>query len=82
MPLSAEEHPGGSERPAAAARAGLGLADDDCRSESCKPPVTGINDSLARLLARTGAGLGPVDLPVNNAGLGPWKPLQAIIMAE
>ena len=41
------------------------------------PVVTDLADdeSMARLLTRTAAELGPVDVLVNNAGFGLWKPL-------
>jgi NAD(P)-dependent dehydrogenase (short-subunit alcohol dehydrogenase family) len=40
------------------------------------------DDSLAHLLARSGAELGPIDILVNNAGFAVWKPLEATSMAE
>jgi short-subunit dehydrogenase involved in D-alanine esterification of teichoic acids len=40
------------------------------------------DDSLASLLARTHAELGPVDVLVNNAGYAVWKPPEATSMAE
>jgi short-subunit dehydrogenase len=48
------------------------------------PVVTDLTDdeSLASLLAKTRAGLGPVDVLVNNAGYATWKPLEATSMAE
>jgi len=48
------------------------------------PVVTDLtdDDSLASLLARTRAELGPVDVLVNNAGYAVWKPLEATSMAE
>jgi len=48
------------------------------------PVVTDLadDDSLASLLARTRAELGPVDLLVNNAGFAVWKPLEATSIAE
>jgi NAD(P)-dependent dehydrogenase (short-subunit alcohol dehydrogenase family) len=48
------------------------------------PVVTDLtdDDSLASLLARTRAELGPVDVLVNNAGHAVWKPLEATSMAE
>lgn len=39
-------------------------------------------DSLARLLDRAVAELGPVDVLVNNAGFAVWKPFEATTMAE
>jgi NADP-dependent 3-hydroxy acid dehydrogenase YdfG len=43
------------------------------------PVVTDLADdgSLAGLVARTRASLGPVDILVNNAGFAVWKPLEA-----
>ena len=48
------------------------------------PVVTDLadDDSLASLLARTRAELGPVDVLVNNAGFAVWKPLEATSLAE
>jgi 2-hydroxycyclohexanecarboxyl-CoA dehydrogenase len=48
------------------------------------PVVTDLadDDSLASLLARTRAELGPVDVLVNNAGFALWKPLEATSIAE
>ena len=48
------------------------------------PVVTDLadDDSLANLLARTRAELGPVDVLVNNAGFAVWKPLEATSIAE
>src|SRR5215831_1135897 len=48
------------------------------------PVVTDLadDDSMARLLARTTAELGPVDVLVNNAGFAVWKPLEATSIAE
>ncbi len=48
------------------------------------PVVTDLasDDSLASLLARTHAELGPIDVLVNNAGYAVWKPLEATTMAE
>jgi NADP-dependent 3-hydroxy acid dehydrogenase YdfG len=48
------------------------------------PVVTDLtdDDSLANLLARAEAEAGPVDVLVNNAGFGLWKPLEATSMAE
>jgi 2-hydroxycyclohexanecarboxyl-CoA dehydrogenase len=48
------------------------------------PVVTDLTDdgSLANLLARTRAELGPADVLVNNAGYAVWKPLEATSMAE
>jgi 2-hydroxycyclohexanecarboxyl-CoA dehydrogenase len=48
------------------------------------PVVTDLADdaSLASLLARTRAELGPVDVLVNNAGFAVWKPLEATSIAE
>ena len=40
------------------------------------------DDSMARLLTRTTAELGPVDVLVNNAGFGLWKPLEETSIAE
>jgi len=48
------------------------------------PVVTDLtdDDSLANLLARAQAEAGSVDVLVNNAGFGLWKPLEATSMAE
>jgi len=48
------------------------------------PVVTDLadDDSIARLLTRTTAELGPVDVLVNNAGFGLWKPLEETSTAE
>lgn len=48
------------------------------------PVVTDLtdDDSLANLLTRAQAEAGPVDVLVNNAGFGLWKPLEATSMAE
>ena len=48
------------------------------------PVVTDVADdrSLAGLLARTRAELGPVDVLVNNAGFALWRPLESTSMAE
>ncbi len=48
------------------------------------PVVTDLadDDSLASLLARARAELGPVDVLVNNAGFAVWKPLEATSIAE
>ena len=48
------------------------------------PMVTDLadDDSIAMLLARTRAELGPVDVLVNNAGHAIWKPLETTTMAE
>ena len=48
------------------------------------PVVTDLADdeSLASLLARTRSELGQVEVLVNNAGFGLWKPLEATTMAE
>jgi 2-hydroxycyclohexanecarboxyl-CoA dehydrogenase len=40
------------------------------------------DDSLANLVDRTRAELGPIDILVNNAGYAIWKPLEATSMAE
>jgi 2-hydroxycyclohexanecarboxyl-CoA dehydrogenase len=40
------------------------------------------DQSLANLVARTRAELGPIDILVNNAGYAVWKPLEATSMAE
>jgi short-subunit dehydrogenase len=48
------------------------------------PVVTDLADdaSLANLVARARADLGPIDILVNNAGYAVWKPLEATSMAE
>ncbi len=48
------------------------------------PVVTDLadDDSLAALVARATAELGPVDVLVNNAGAATWKPLEATSVAE
>jgi short-subunit dehydrogenase len=48
------------------------------------PVVTDLADdgSLASLLARAQAEAGPVDVLVNNAGFGLWKPLEETSIAE
>src|SRR2546423_1084207 len=48
------------------------------------PVVTDLtnDNSLANLLARTRAELGPIDILVNNAGYALWKPLEATAIAE
>jgi len=48
------------------------------------PVVTDLtdDDSLARLLARTRAELGAVDVLVNSAGYAIWKPLEATTITE
>ena len=48
------------------------------------PIVTDLTDdaSLANLLARTRAELGPIDVLVNNAGYAIWKTLEATSIAE
>jgi short-subunit dehydrogenase len=48
------------------------------------PMVTDLADdeSLASLVARTRAELGPIDILVNNAGYAVWKPLEATTIAE
>jgi 2-hydroxycyclohexanecarboxyl-CoA dehydrogenase len=48
------------------------------------PVVTDLadDDSLANLVARTRAELGPIDILVNNAGFAVWKSLEATSLAE
>src|SRR5689334_4913778 len=48
------------------------------------PVLTDLADdaSLANLVARTRAELGPIDILVNNAGYAVWKPLEATTLAE
>lgn len=48
------------------------------------PVPTDLTDdaSLADLISRAQAELGPVDVLVNNAGFAVWKPLEATSMAE
>ncbi len=48
------------------------------------PVVTDLadDDSMARLLTRATAELGPVDVLVNSAGFGLWKPLEETSIAE
>jgi NADP-dependent 3-hydroxy acid dehydrogenase YdfG len=40
------------------------------------------DDALANLVERTRTELGPIDIPVNNAGYAVEKPLEATSMAE
>jgi NADPH:quinone reductase-like Zn-dependent oxidoreductase len=56
-----------------------------CRAGGVAVPVVtdlADDDSMARLLVRTAADLGPVDVLVNNAGFGLWKPLEETSIAE
>jgi short-subunit dehydrogenase len=48
------------------------------------PVVTDLADdeSLASLVARTRAEVGPIDILVNNAGYAVWKPLEETTIAE
>lgn len=48
------------------------------------PVVTDLTDdaSIANLLARTRAELGPIDVLVNNAGYAVWKALESTTIAE
>jgi short-subunit dehydrogenase len=48
------------------------------------PVVTDLadDDSLANLVARARAELGPIDILVNSAGFALWKPLEATTLAE
>lgn len=48
------------------------------------PVVTDLtdDDSMANLVARARAELGPIDILVNDAGYAIWKPLEATTMAE
>jgi NAD(P)-dependent dehydrogenase (short-subunit alcohol dehydrogenase family) len=48
------------------------------------PIVTDLTDdaSLANLVERTRAELGPIEILVNNAGFAVWKPLEATSLAE
>lgn len=61
------------------------VADAICeRGGHALPIVTDLtNDaSLANLVERTRAELGPIEILVNNAGYAVWKPLEATSMAE
>ena len=71
---------------AARRQAGLERVAEDIRQQggTAVPVATDLadDDSIANLLARTRAELGPVDILVNNAGYAVWKPLEATTMAE
>ena len=61
------------------------VAAEICQAGGVAIPVaTDLTDdaSLARLLDRTRAELGAVEVLVNNAGFGLWKPLEATTTAE
>jgi short-subunit dehydrogenase len=61
------------------------VAEGICRAGGVAVPVVtdlADDDSMARLLVRTAAELGPVDVLVNNAGFGLSKPLEETSIAE
>jgi short-subunit dehydrogenase len=71
---------------AARREAALEQVADDIRHAGgvAVPIVTDLaqDDSLANLVHRTRAELGPIDILVNNAGYAVWQPLEATSMAE